>query len=76
MCIREQAHMTFATSVDPSSKALSDGVIAGKMTDIDSLIAAICVGPNSATLGDDNSLLAAVQAAWPVTAEALYPSTP
>ena len=73
MAIREQAHLTFADDPDLANQALANSVIAGKVADIDALIAAICVGPNSATLSEDGSLLGAVQTAWPVTASAIYP---
>jgi hypothetical protein len=71
-CIREQAHLTFADDPDPANKSLAQQVISGNAADVDAVIAAICVGPNSATLDDDGGLLAAVQAAWPVTAGAMY----
>jgi len=70
MAISEQAHVTFAADADPVNAALADQVIQGSMPAIDSLIRAITVGPNSATLDDDGSLLSAVQSAWPVTAQA------
>jgi hypothetical protein len=70
MCIREQAHSTFASSEDAGERALADSVIRGNHGDIDALIAAICVGPNSDTLDDDAALLGAVQTAWPSTAAA------
>jgi len=73
MAIREQAHQTFTDDADPANKALADAVIGGNMQNIDALIAAITVGPNSATLSEDGSLLSAVQTAWPVTASAIYP---
>jgi len=76
MAIREQAHATFAADADPANKALADSVIGGSVKDIDAIIAAIVVGPNSATLSEDGSLLSAVQTAWPVTASAIYPQTP
>jgi hypothetical protein len=72
MCIREQAHATFTQDEDPANKALADSVIGGNASDVDALIAAICVGPNSADLDDDGALLGAVQLAWPVTASAMY----
>lgn len=73
MAIREQAHLTFTMDADPANKALADAVIAGNMQNIDAVMAAITVGPNSATLDEDGSLLSAVQTAWPVTASANYP---
>jgi hypothetical protein len=72
MCIREQAHATFALSEVPAERELAESVIRGHVGDIDTLIAAICVGPNSATLEDDGALLGAVQLAWPGTAAAMY----
>lgn len=71
MCIREQAHLTFSHDPVPANQALAGSVIRGTTADIDALIAAICVGPNSATLDDDAALLGAVQTAWPVTAAAI-----
>lgn len=73
MAISEQAHLTFAADADPANKALADAVIGGNIQNIDALMRAITVGPNSATLDDDASLLGAVQVAWPVTASAIYP---
>jgi len=70
--IAEQAHTTYAASDDPASAALADSVIQGDLQATDSLIRAITVGPNSAALGEDPDLLAAVQAAWAGTAAAWY----
>lgn len=72
MAVREQAHLTFSNSADPAEKFLADKVIAVDLPSIDAVISAICVGPNSATLDDDVSLLGAVQTAWPITATAIY----
>lgn len=74
ICVREQAHSTYANSADPPSRTLAQSVIRGHVGDIDALIAAVCAGPNSATIdGDDLALLSAVQSAWPGTAAAIYP---
>jgi hypothetical protein len=72
MCVREQGYI-HATAADPSKAALGRGVTAGSMADIDAVIAAICVGANSALLGDDGDLLSAVNTAWPTVAAARYP---
>ena len=73
MCIREQG-LIFTADGRPDIAELGRSVTAGSLTDIDAVIAAICVGPNSAQLGDDGPLLSAVQAVWPTVAAARYPS--
>jgi hypothetical protein len=73
MCIRQQGYI-FAADGRPDIKALGMGVVAGDAQDIDAVIAAICTGPNSAQLGEDPDLLAAVQAVWPTVAAARYPA--
>jgi hypothetical protein len=70
MAVREQAHLTYADSADPDEAGLANLVITGDMAAIDAVIAAICVGPNSAALGEDSDLTAAVQGAWPAVAGA------
>jgi len=71
MAIREQAQIY---SQQPGATGdLGAAVVAGKYPDIDSVIAAIVTGPNSATLDDDGALLSAVQSVWPNVAAALYP---
>jgi hypothetical protein len=73
MCIREQGYV-FAADGRPEIAALGRGVVAGDLHDIDAVVAAICTGPNSADLGEDAALLAAVQAVWPTVAAARYPA--
>jgi len=72
MAVREQGQI-FAFDGRPDIAALGAAVVAGKPSDIDAVIAAICVGPNSDFLDEDGALLAAVQAVWPTVAAALYP---
>lgn len=72
MCVREQAYV-FTADGRPDIAALGRGVVAGDPTDIDAVISAICTGPNSAALGEDPELLAAVQSVWPTVAAARYP---
>lgn len=74
MCIRQQGFI-FTADGRPDIAALGRGVVAGNWPDIDAVIAAICTGPNSAELGEDGPLLAAVQAVWPTVAAARYPQT-
>ena len=71
MCIREQAQ-TFSENADPANASLGRAIVGGDPQAIDNVMAAICVGPNSAQLGNDPDLLAAVQAAWPVVAGSSY----
>ena len=75
MCVREQGYIK-ATGADPAQAALGQNVVAGSVTDIDAIAAAVCVSPNSATLEDDGALLAAVQLVWPTVAAARYPQVP
>lgn len=72
MCVREQGYI-FAADGRPDIASLGRGVVAGDLTDIDAVIAAVCVGPNSAELGEDGPLLSAVQSVWPTVAAARYP---
>jgi hypothetical protein len=74
MCAREQAHLTYAAGPDPADQALAAEVINGEWAAIDPLIAAICVGPNSAALDNDADLTAAMQGAWPAVAAARHPA--
>jgi hypothetical protein len=73
MCAREQGYI-FTADGRADIAALGRGVVAGDMTDIDAVIAAVCTGPNSASLGEDPALLAAVQSVWPTVAAARYPA--
>ncbi len=72
MCIRQQGYI-YTADGRPDIASLGMGVVAGDMTDMDAVIAAIVTGPNSAELADDGPLLAAVQAVWPTVAAARYP---
>lgn len=72
ICVREQGFI-FSTNSDPSVASLGQGVVAGNLTDIDAVIAAICVSPSWADLAEDPALLAAVQQVWPTVAAARYP---
>jgi len=72
MCVREQAFI-FSADGRTDIAALGMGVVAGDPVDIEAVIAAICTGPNSAELGEDAPLLAAVQSVWPTVAAARYP---
>jgi hypothetical protein len=73
-CVREQGGI-FVADGRPDIAALGAGVVAGKAQDIDAVIGAACTGPNWDQLDEDAGLLAAVQAAWPTVAAALYPQT-
>lgn len=74
IAVREQGY-TFAADGRPDIAALGRGVTGGDLQDIDAVIAAICVSPNWATIGEsDPDLLAAVQGVWPTVAAARYPS--
>jgi uncharacterized membrane protein len=75
MATREQAYI-FTADGRADIAALGRGVVAGDYTDIDAVIAAVCTGPNSAILGEDPALLAAVQGVWPTVAAARYPVAP
>lgn len=72
MCVREQG-LIYANDGRPDIAALGRGVTGGDVDDIDAMIAAVCVGPNWAELGEDQGLLSATQAAWPAVAAARYP---
>lgn len=74
ICTREQG-LIFANDGRPDIASLGRGVTAGDMQDIDAVIAGVCVGPNYATVGDDQALLSAVQGVWPAVAAARYPGT-
>jgi hypothetical protein len=74
MATREQG-LIFSADGRPDIAALGMGTVAGNPVDIDAVVAAVVVGPNSATLGEDADLLAAVQGAWPTVAAARYPQT-
>jgi hypothetical protein len=71
MCIIEQGNI-FSTNADPATANLGKLVTTGDLAAIDSVIAAICTGPNWSTLDDDLALLSAVQSVWPAVAAAWY----
>lgn len=73
MCIREQAFI-YSDSSSADIAALGQAIVGGSGSDIDSVIAGIVTGPNSAELADDGALLAAVQSVWPTVAAARYPA--
>lgn len=71
--ITEQAAQTYIGQVDTPEGRLASGIIAGNEVDMDALIRQVTVAP---TAGDkatnDADLLAAVQTAWPLVANARY----
>lgn len=69
ICVIEQG-VLYMDDPDPNNANLGKLVVSGDKTAINTVVAAICVGPNWATLDDDLSLLAAVQGAWPTVAAA------
>jgi hypothetical protein len=77
MCTREQGYI-FSADGRPDIAALGHGVIAGYWTDIDAVIAAVCVHQNwpQIAAGDDAALLGSVQQVWPTVAAARYPTEP
>jgi hypothetical protein len=73
MCIKEQG-VIYTNDGRPEIKALGQGVVAGNWVDIDAIMSAVSVGPNSETsVTDDGALLGAVQTVWPTVAAARYP---
>lgn len=74
MCVREQGYI-FAADGRPDIAALGSAVVSGDLSALDAVIAAVCVSPNSGSLGEDGPLLAAVQAVWPTVAAARYPAS-
>lgn len=73
MCVREQGQI-FSADGRADIAGLGQSVVAGNVSDIDAVIAAICTGPNWDGLDEDAALLSAVQAVWPGVAAALYPA--
>lgn len=73
MCVREQGFV-FTADGRPDIAALGRGVVAGKWTDIDAVLAAAVTAPGAGDLLDDGPLLAQVQTVWPTVAAARYPS--
>jgi hypothetical protein len=70
-CVREQG-LIFSADGRPDIAALGHGVTKGSQIDIDAVIAAVCFGPNWASISEDGALLSAVQAVWPTVAQSLY----
>lgn len=73
VCAREQGYI-YSSDPRPDAAELGRGVVAGNMTDIDAIIAAVVTAPGNEGLDDDGSLLAATQAVWPTVAAARYPA--
>lgn len=72
ICVREQA-LIFLNDLRPEVIKLAQEVTANNYGPITSVTAAVIVGPNFTTLDQDASLLAAVQATFPVVAASTYP---
>ena len=72
MCAREQGYI-YSSDPDTAVAALGQGVVAGSITDIDAVIAAVVTAPGNENLTDDGALLAATQAVWSTVADARYP---
>ena len=75
MAVREQGYI-YSADGRADIASLGRSVVAGQMTDIDAVMAAVCVHQNWQQIadGDDAALLGAVQAVWPTVAAARYPA--
>jgi hypothetical protein len=74
-CINEQAAQNYANQSGTPNGRLANGVLAGNVVDVDAIIRQTAVAPTAGDKAtDDGALLGAVQYAWPLVANARYPS--